>query len=88
MHLGTVDHGGILTHDAAMSADGRFLAAATFTSDVKVYEACFDRSGAFVRLAKAMDLKGHKSQVWVCFCCLSTAGSINILLRVLHLEGK
>lgn len=65
MRLGHVDHGGILTHDAAMSADGRFFAAATFTSDVKVYEACFDRSGAFVRIAKAMDLKGHKGQVRV-----------------------
>eukprot|EP00884_Botryococcus_braunii_P020200 jgi/Botrbrau1/6864/Bobra.152_2s0022.1 len=61
--LASIDHGGILTHDAGISANGRFFAAATFTADVKVYEAAFDRSGNFSGAAKAMDLKGHKSQV-------------------------
>jgi hypothetical protein len=63
VHLANVDHGGILTNDAAMSAEGRFFAAATFTSDVKVYEVCFERGGDFSRVNKAMDLKGHKGQV-------------------------
>lgn len=34
--LARVDAAGLQTYDAALSPDGRFLAAATFTADVKV----------------------------------------------------
>lgn len=34
--LARVDAAGLQTYNAALSQDGRFLAAATFTSDVKV----------------------------------------------------
>ena len=34
--LARVDAAGLQTYDAALSCDGRFVAAATFTSDVKV----------------------------------------------------
>ena len=47
----------------ALSRDGRFLAAATWGSDVKVWELCFDRDGSFARCDRAMDLKGHTSGV-------------------------
>jgi WD40 repeat protein len=61
--LGRVDTGGMTNYSAAISRDGRFVAAATFTSDVKVYEIEYDRVGTFVGLKKAMDLKGHRSKV-------------------------
>lgn len=39
------------------------MAAASFTSDVKIYELQYDRSGgAFKAAKKMMDLKGHKRQ--------------------------
>lgn len=34
--LAAIDTNGLKNHDAAMSVDGRFVAAATFTADVKV----------------------------------------------------
>lgn len=61
--LGTIDTGGLENYMATVSRDGRWVAAATFTSDVKVYEVTFDRVGMFTGLRKAMDLKGHRSRV-------------------------
>lgn len=65
--LASVDAAGLHNHMATISPDGRFFAAATFTSDVKVHEVRYDKQGAFHSSAKVMDLKGHKSQI----LCLS-----------------
>ena len=35
VHLASIDTGGLTNHGAALSCDGRFIAAATFTVDVK-----------------------------------------------------
>ncbi len=61
--LGTVNAGGLENYTMALSRDGRFLAAATFTPDVKIYEMGFDRVGTYTGVRKAMDLKGHKAKV-------------------------
>lgn len=61
--LARIDTGGFVQHAVALSKDGRFVAAATFTADVKVYELGWDRVGAFTGVAKAMDLKGHRMKV-------------------------
>lgn len=61
--LGSIDTGGMQQYTAAVSSDGRFVAAATFTSDVKIYEVEYDRTGSFVAVKKAMDLMGHRKKV-------------------------
>uniref|UniRef100_A0A1D1ZSQ0 Transducin beta-like protein 2 n=1 Tax=Auxenochlorella protothecoides TaxID=3075 RepID=A0A1D1ZSQ0_AUXPR len=61
--LGTIDTGGFENYAAAVSSDGRWVAAATFTNDVKIYEVAFDRQGTFTGLHKAMALKGHAARV-------------------------
>ncbi|GLC40138.1 hypothetical protein PLESTB_000881000 [Pleodorina starrii] len=53
----------LANHDLAVSADGRFIAAATFSSDVKIWEMKYTREGEFRGLIKAMGLTGHRSQV-------------------------
>lgn len=62
--LGHMDTGGLSNYMATISPDGRWVAAGTFTSDVKVYEVAFDRLGAFTGIKLAMALKGHKSKVF------------------------
>lgn len=62
--LGSMDTGGLNNYMATISRDGRWVAAGTFTSDVKVYEIGFDRLGAFTGIKMAMSLKGHKSKVY------------------------
>ncbi|KFM25519.1 Transducin beta-like protein 2 [Auxenochlorella protothecoides] len=59
--LGTIDTGGFENYAAAVSSDGRWVAAATFTNDI--YEVAFDRQGTFTGLHKAMALKGHAARV-------------------------
>ncbi|DBB17019.1 hypothetical protein WJX82_010063 [Trebouxia sp. C0006] len=61
--LASVDAAGLHNHMAAISLDGRFFAAATFTSDVKIHEVTYDKQNAYQSVAKVMDLKGHKSQI-------------------------
>ena len=63
--LGHMDTGGLNNYMATISPDGRWVAAGTFTSDVKVYEVAFDRLGAFTGIKLAMALKGHKSKASV-----------------------
>ncbi|KAK9819711.1 hypothetical protein WJX72_001552 [[Myrmecia] bisecta] len=65
--LAAMDTAGLQNHMADLSPNGRFAAAATFTSDVKVVEIKHDKEGNFQGCSKVMDLKGHKSQVM----CLS-----------------
>jgi WD40 repeat protein len=54
---------GLSAVQVVFSRDGRFLAAATWGSDVKIWELTFGRDGAFKSCKKAMELKGHASGV-------------------------
>lgn len=57
-------HTGLQNHDVALSRGGRFLGAATFTSDVRLFEVQYTREGDLKRVAKVMDLKrAHNGQV-------------------------
>ncbi|KAG7671967.1 putative Transducin beta-like protein 2 [Nannochloris sp. 'desiccata'] len=61
--LKRLDTGGFNNYNVAISNDGRFIAAATFASDVKVYEVEFDRTGNNTGVKKVMDLKGHRKKI-------------------------
>lgn len=66
--LGTIDTSQLRNHMAAISPNGRFMAAAAFTADVKVWEIIYSKDGSVKEVVKAMQLKGHKSAVtWLCF---------------------
>ncbi|XP_042486267.1 transducin beta-like protein 2 [Macadamia integrifolia] len=53
---------------ATISPNGRFIAAAAFTADVKVWEIVYSKDGSVKGVSKVMQLKGHKSAVtWLCF---------------------
>lgn len=65
--LGTVDTNQLKNHMAAISPNGRFMAAAAFTADVKIWEIIYSKDGSVKEVIKAMQLKGHKSAV----TCLS-----------------
>jgi hypothetical protein len=56
---------------AALSPNGRFLAAAAFTADVKIWEVVYGKDNQVKEVVKVMQLKGHKVS---CFlelkCCL------------------
>jgi WD40 repeat protein len=66
--VGAVDTSQLQNHMAALSPDGRFLAAAAFTADVKVWELVYSRDGAVKEVPKVMQLKGHKGAVyWLSF---------------------
>ncbi|XP_028396742.1 transducin beta-like protein 2 isoform X2 [Dendronephthya gigantea] len=49
---------------ACISPCGRFVASAGFTSDVKLYEVEFTKTGDFKQVSRAMDLKGHSAGVY------------------------
>ncbi|KAL3649468.1 hypothetical protein CASFOL_005871 [Castilleja foliolosa] len=66
--LGNVDTNQLKNTMAAISPNGRFIAAAAFTADVKVWEIVYTKDGSVKEIVKAMQLKGHKSAVtWLCF---------------------
>lgn len=66
--LGNVDTNQLRNNMATISPNGRFIAAAAFTSDVKVWEIVYSKEGLVKEVAKVMQLKGHKSAVtWLCF---------------------
>ncbi|KAB2070266.1 hypothetical protein ERO13_A08G134600v2 [Gossypium hirsutum] len=66
--LGHVDTNQLKNNMATISPNGRFLAAAAFTADVKVWEIVYSKDGSVKEVSKAMQLKGHKSAVtWLCF---------------------
>ncbi|RXH93518.1 hypothetical protein DVH24_014094 [Malus domestica] len=58
--LGHVDTNQLKNTMAAISPNGRFLAAAAFTADVKVWEIVYSKDGSVKEVTKAMQLKGHK----------------------------
>eukprot|EP00249_Psilotum_nudum_P018856 c26990_g1_i1 orf=583-1905(-) len=66
--IGTVDTNQLKNTMATLSPDGRFLAAAAFTADVKVWEIVYGKDGSVREVVKVMQLSGHKSAVtWLCF---------------------
>ncbi|GLT51925.1 hypothetical protein SLA2020_252960 [Shorea laevis] len=66
--LGTVDTNQLKNTMATISPNGRFLAAAAFTADVKVWEITYSKDGSVKEVMNVMQLKGHKSAVtWLCF---------------------
>ncbi|EXB52649.1 Transducin beta-like protein 2 [Morus notabilis] len=66
--VGHVDTNQLKNNMAAISPDGRFIAAAAFTADVKVWEIVYSKDGSVKEVSKVMQLKGHKSAVtWLCF---------------------
>ncbi|XAR54132.1 hypothetical protein NMG60_11029143 [Bertholletia excelsa] len=66
--LGHVDTNQLKNNMATISPNGRFIAAAAFTADVKVWEIVYSKDGAVKEVSRVMQLKGHKSAVtWLCF---------------------
>ncbi|XWS32328.1 hypothetical protein CRYUN_Cryun23aG0150200 [Craigia yunnanensis] len=66
--LGHVDTNQLKNNMATISPNGRFVAAAAFTADVKVWEIVYSKDGSVKEVSKVMQLKGHKSAVtWLCF---------------------
>ncbi|CAI7750580.1 unnamed protein product [Closterium sp. NIES-53] len=66
--VGEVDSNQLRNTMAALSPDGRFLAIAAFTADVKIWELVYGRDGAIQSVTRVMQLKGHKSAVtWLAF---------------------
>ncbi|CAN1322335.1 Transducin beta-like protein 2, partial [Linum perenne] len=45
---------------ATISPNGRFIAAAAFTADVKVWEIVYAKDGSVKEVLNVMQLKGHK----------------------------
>ncbi|GFR51981.1 hypothetical protein Agub_g14508 [Astrephomene gubernaculifera] len=82
--LASFEPSALANHDLAVSYDGRFIAAATFSSDVKIWEMKYSREGEFRGLLKAMNLSGHRGQV-ACVglsydnCRAATAGKDGML---------
>ncbi|XP_027362472.1 transducin beta-like protein 2 isoform X3 [Abrus precatorius] len=67
-NVGHVDTNQLKNTMATISPNGRFVAAAAFTADVKVWEIVYAKDGSVKEVAKVMQLKGHKSAVtWLCF---------------------
>lgn len=66
--VATVDSNQLKNTMATLSPNGRFLAIAAFTADVKIWEVVYEKSGSVKELSKVMQLKGHKSAVtWLSF---------------------
>lgn len=62
--LGSVDTL-LMNHNfATVSTCGRFFGVCGFTSDIKIYEVCFDKSGNFTQIRRAFELKGHSAGVY------------------------
>ncbi|KAK9103579.1 hypothetical protein Sjap_020833 [Stephania japonica] len=67
-NLGNADTNQLKNNMATISPNGRFIAAAAFTADVKVWEIVYSKDGSVKEVTKVMQLKGHKSAVtWLCF---------------------
>lgn len=56
----------------------RFVASCGFTTDVKVWEVCFGKSGEFREVSRAFDLKGHSAGV--CGFAFSNDSSRSVIL--------
>jgi len=71
--LGEFNTNQMLNKMLCISPDSRFIVVACFTSDVKVWEVAYKKTGEFDSIRKAMDLSGHRSGInSVCFSPDST----------------
>ncbi|XP_022886225.1 transducin beta-like protein 2 isoform X1 [Olea europaea var. sylvestris] len=61
--LGNVDTNQLKNTMATISPNGRFIAAAAFTADVKVWEIVYSKDGSVKEILRVMQLKGHKEIV-------------------------
>eukprot|EP01018_Ginkgo_biloba_P018257 Gb_21245 [translate_table: standard] len=67
-YLGVLDTNQLKNNMASISPNGRFVAAAAFTGDVKVWEIVYGKDGSVKEILNVMQLKGHKSAVtWLDF---------------------
>ncbi|KAL3683716.1 hypothetical protein R1sor_001738 [Riccia sorocarpa] len=67
-NVGNVDTSQLQNTMATLSPNGRFLSAAAFTADVKIWELVYGKDGQVKEVTKVMQLKGHKSAItWLCF---------------------
>lgn len=57
--LSTFDTKRLRTNSISVSADGRFIAAASITSEVAIFEVCRDKDHVFQKVKPAMILKGR-----------------------------
>ncbi|XP_042505634.1 transducin beta-like protein 2 [Macadamia integrifolia] len=64
--LGNVDTNQLKNNMATISPNGRFIAAAAFTADVKVWEIVYSKDGSVKGVSKVMQLKGHKVDWLIC----------------------
>ena len=53
-----------LTYCCQVSPCGRFVATSGFTSDVKIWEVKFSRTGDFEKVTRAFNLGGHTSGIY------------------------
>ncbi|VAH96412.1 unnamed protein product [Triticum turgidum subsp. durum] len=74
--LGTVDTNQLKNNMADISPNGRFIAAAAFTADVKVWEIVYSKDSSVKEVNRVMQLKGHRVLLLVCV-------SLRILRRLL-----
>ncbi|CAN6466567.1 unnamed protein product [Victoria cruziana] len=58
--LKAVDTNQLKNNMATVSPNGRFLAAAAFTADVKIWEIVYAKDGSVKEISNVMQLKGHK----------------------------
>lgn len=62
--VGRFEPSSLANYDLAVSLEGRFIAVASFSPDVKIWEVNYQKgTGAVLGVQMAMALKGHNSQV-------------------------
>jgi len=61
--LHTVDTSSVKNNKFLITPDSRFIAVATWTSEVKLWEVLYDKEGNFKEVKKTMELFGHSSTI-------------------------
>jgi len=61
--LATINTNQMINSFGAVSPCGRYVASCGFTPDVKVWEIQFSKTGDFIGVARAFELKGHSAGV-------------------------
>lgn len=61
--LATINTNQMINSHGAISPCGRYVASCGFTPDVKVWEVQFSKTGDFIGVSRAFELKGHSAGV-------------------------